>query len=92
MATGVTAAWQNYLSEEGYQQFREANKLSDVDSLNDPEEDPYRSKYKARDILSGVKEALKKFAEESSCGETNTGVNGFYFTRNLPIDITWRGK
>ncbi|KAJ8308791.1 hypothetical protein KUTeg_013665 [Tegillarca granosa] len=74
MANNVIVAWQNFLSEEGYQRVKEANKLSDVDSLNDPEEDPFRSKYKAREILSDVKEALKKYTEESSCLDTTDSV------------------
>ncbi|XP_069117870.1 KIF-binding protein-like [Argopecten irradians] len=59
----MATEWKDYLEAEGFSQFEEARKLSDEYSLDDPEDDPYLSKYKAREILSGIKEKLKTFFE-----------------------------
>ncbi|XP_033736079.1 KIF-binding protein-like [Pecten maximus] len=59
----MATEWHNYLNEEGFSQFEQARKLSDEYSLDDPEDDPYLSKYKAREILCGIKEKLKSLFE-----------------------------
>ncbi|OWF38560.1 KIF1-binding protein homolog [Mizuhopecten yessoensis] len=64
----MATEWQNYLDEEGFSQFEEARKLSDEYSLDDPEDDPYLSKYKAREILCSIKEKLKsQFEANPDC-------------------------
>ena len=49
--------WQDFLTNNGFEKLEEATKLSDED--DDPETDPYRSKYKAREIYVELQEKLK---------------------------------
>ena len=53
--------------------FTNARNLTDVESRNDPENDPFRSKYKARELLREIYCSLKSFeageGEEESEGE-----------------------
>ncbi|KAM9860706.1 KIF-binding protein [Aulostomus maculatus] len=53
--------------------FTNAQNLTEVESRNDPENDPFRSKYKARDLLREIYCSLKSFeagdGEEESVGE-----------------------
>ncbi len=53
-----------FLADEGQEKFEEARKLNDEESLNDPETDPYKSKYKAREILCELKETVEKYQKE----------------------------
>ncbi|XP_041649821.1 KIF-binding protein [Cheilinus undulatus] len=54
--------------------FTNAQHLTDVESRNDPENDPFRSKYKARELFREIYCSLKSFeggeAEEDSGGES----------------------
>nr|XP_057945036.1 KIF-binding protein [Doryrhamphus excisus] len=54
--------------------FTNAQNLTDVESRNDPENDPFRSKYKAREILREIHCSLKSF--EVSDGEEDSGAEG----------------
>nr|XP_020508440.1 KIF1-binding protein [Labrus bergylta] len=55
--------------------FTNAQNLTDVESRNDPENDPFRSKYKARELLREIYCSLKSFeageGEEESGGESS---------------------
>ncbi|KAM7015231.1 KIF-binding protein [Tautogolabrus adspersus] len=51
--------------------FTNAQNLTDVESRNDPENDPFRSKYKARELLREIYCSLKSF--EASDGEEESG-------------------
>lgn len=54
--------------------FSNAQNLTDVESRKDPENDPFRSKYKARELLREIYCSLKSFeagdGEEESGGES----------------------
>lgn len=52
--------WKEYLYSDGYEKLSEAKRYSDELSLDDPDDDPYRSFYIARDNLSAVRKILKK--------------------------------
>jgi hypothetical protein len=54
----------NWLKSEGYEKYKESRRLSDEESKNDPETEPYKSKYAARDILLELKEKLETFQSE----------------------------
>ncbi|XP_061820261.1 KIF-binding protein [Nerophis lumbriciformis] len=54
--------------------FNNAQNLTDVESRNDPENDPFRSKYKARDLLREIQCSLKSF--EAGEGEEDSGAEG----------------
>lgn len=54
------AAWRDYFVREGYTKLAEAKKYAEEMSLDDPEDDPYRSLYIARDHYNAVKKVLKK--------------------------------
>lgn len=51
--------------------FTNAQNLTDVESRNDPENDPFRSKYKARELLREIYCSLKSF--EAGEGEEEIG-------------------
>ncbi|KAF7669376.1 hypothetical protein LDENG_00192940 [Lucifuga dentata] len=51
--------------------FTNAQNLTDVESRNDPENDPFRSKYKARELLREIYCSLKSF--EAGEGEDDSG-------------------
>lgn len=54
--------------------FTNAQHLTDVESRNDPENNPFLSKYKAREVLREIHCSLKSFeagdSEEEVCGES----------------------
>ncbi|XP_078667027.1 KIF-binding protein-like isoform X2 [Branchiostoma floridae x Branchiostoma belcheri] len=58
-----------YLQEQGFEDYARARRLSEEESRQDPETEPYRSKYKARELLLGLSEALKGFLDESQAEE-----------------------
>ncbi|XP_019621113.1 PREDICTED: KIF1-binding protein homolog isoform X2 [Branchiostoma belcheri] len=58
-----------YLQEQGFEEYARARRLSEEESRQDPETEPYRSKYKARELLLGLSEALKGFLDESQAEE-----------------------
>lgn len=53
--------------------FTNAQNLTDVESRNDPENDPFRSKYKARELLREIYCLLKSF--EPGEGEEDRGAD-----------------
>uniref|UniRef100_A0A3Q3X6D3 KIF-binding protein n=1 Tax=Mola mola TaxID=94237 RepID=A0A3Q3X6D3_MOLML len=55
--------------------FTNARNLTDVESRNDPENDPFRSKYKARELLREIYCSLKSF-EAGECEEESEGESG----------------
>ncbi|KAI8487472.1 hypothetical protein Bbelb_347060 [Branchiostoma belcheri] len=58
-----------YLQEQGFEEYARARRLSEEESRQDRETEPYRSKYKARELLLGLSEALKGFLDESQAEE-----------------------
>lgn len=68
--------------------FTNAQNLTVVESLNDPDNDPFRSKYKARELLREIYCSLKSFeageGEEESSGET--GESGEQLPVEAPVD------
>eukprot|EP00111_Clytia_hemisphaerica_P008771 TCONS_00025650-protein len=56
----------SWLEEEGYKKYKEFLHLNNEESKFDPEDDPFKSKYKARDILKALKCKLEDFMEDSS--------------------------
>ena len=59
------ASWNAYLQNEGFEKLKEAKHLTEEVSKNDPEDDPFRSMYKARELLETVKKALKKLTDKN---------------------------
>ncbi|MEQ2304520.1 hypothetical protein AMECASPLE_027866 [Ameca splendens] len=53
------------------EKFTNAQRLTETESRNDPENDPFRSKYKARECLREIYCSLKSF--EAGDGEEDTG-------------------
>ncbi|KAG9275592.1 KIF1-binding protein [Astyanax mexicanus] len=53
------------------EKFGRANHLSEVESRKDPENDPFRSKYEARELLKDIYCALKSVEAEESDGEAD---------------------
>lgn len=66
--------------------FTNAQNLTDVESRNDPENDPFRSKYKARDLLREIYCSLKSF-EAGDGEEENQGEGGEQRPTELPVDV-----
>ncbi|KAJ3593435.1 hypothetical protein NHX12_005770 [Muraenolepis orangiensis] len=56
--------------------FTTALNLTEVESLQDPENDPFRSKYKAREILREIYSSLKSFEASEGEGESSDGERG----------------
>ncbi|XP_053399611.1 KIF-binding protein-like [Mercenaria mercenaria] len=63
------AAWKDFLLREGYENLSEAKKYAEELSNDDPEDEPYRSLYKARENYKTVKKVLKKFADKRHADE-----------------------
>ena len=59
------ASWNVYLQNEGFEKLKEARNLTEVASKDDPEDNPYRSMYKAREILQAVKKSVKKLTDKN---------------------------
>lgn len=59
----------NWLRNEGYEKYKEARRLSEEDSGNDPESDPFKSKYSARNMLSELKAKLESFQDDDITSE-----------------------
>lgn len=66
MASSYSQEWRSVCDK-----FRNAQTLSDIESRKDPENDPFRSKYKARDLLKEIHTVLKNF----DIGETEDDDN-----------------
>lgn len=54
----------NWLRNEGYEKYKEARRLSEEESRDDPETDPFKSKYSARTMLSELKAKLESFQDD----------------------------
>ena len=54
----MATEWLEFMRSEGFDRLVEARKLSEDESKNDPEDDPFRSKYKAREIISDLKKQV----------------------------------
>lgn len=65
--------------------FTNAQNLTDVESRNDPENDPFRSKYKARELLREIYCSLKSF-EAGEGEEEIAGENGDQRATEPPVD------
>ena len=53
-----------WLRNEGYEQYKEARRLLEEEAREDPETDPFKSKYSARSILSELKAKLESFQDD----------------------------
>ncbi|KAL2083240.1 hypothetical protein ACEWY4_021013 [Coilia grayii] len=78
MASSYSQEWRSVCDK-----FRNAQTLSDVESRKDPENDPFRSKYKARDLLKEIHTVLKNFDigeaqndDSDAEGQTEEPVDG----------------
>ncbi|XP_078576444.1 KIF-binding protein-like [Branchiostoma floridae x Branchiostoma japonicum] len=58
-----------YLQNQGFEEYASARRLSEEESRQDPETEPYKSKYKARELLLQLAEALQGFQDESQAEE-----------------------
>lgn len=54
----------NWLRADGYDNYKEARRLSEEESKDDPETEPYKSKYASREILLELREKLETFENE----------------------------
>lgn len=61
-----------WLRNEGYEKYKEARRLSEEEAREDPETDPFNSKYTARNILSELKAKLASFQEDDIPSEKLT--------------------
>ncbi|XP_034435032.1 KIF-binding protein [Hippoglossus hippoglossus] len=70
--------------------FTNAQNLTDVESRKDPENDPFRSKYKARELLREIYSALKCFeagdGEDQAEEEEEGGGGGEQRPAEQPVD------
>lgn len=64
--------------------FNVAQNLTDVESRNDPENDPFRSKYKARELLREIYCSLKSF--DAGEGEEDSGESAEQGPTEEPVD------
>lgn len=69
MADNQSAEWTAVCEK-----FRLAHELSEIESKKDPENNPFRSKYKARDLLKEIHCSLKKNQIEEE-GEVDNGAD-----------------
>ena len=58
-----------FLVQEGQIKFDEATKLSDEDSKNDPETEPFKSKYKARELWKDLQSDVQMILQGDSTDE-----------------------
>ena len=58
------ASWREFLDQEGYENLSKAKILTDVTSKDDPEDDPFKSLYEARDHYKSVQKVIKKWADK----------------------------
>ncbi|XP_067682951.1 KIF-binding protein-like [Haliotis asinina] len=80
------ATFKEYLVADGYAKFSAARKLETEDSKNDPEDDPFRSKYKARETYGEIRTALKGYINDDAEDVTLTrflAVLDFYLGINF---------
>ena len=55
-----------FLCQQGDEQFQQALKLNDIDSQHDPETDPYKSKYKARELWHELRTEIQEYRNSDS--------------------------
>ncbi|XP_046575702.1 KIF-binding protein-like [Haliotis rubra] len=80
------ATFKEYLVTDGYAKFSAARKLETEDSKNDPEDDPFRSRYKARETYGEIRTALKGYINDDAENVTLTrflAVLDFYLGINF---------
>lgn len=65
--------------------FTNAQNLTEIESRNDPENDPFRSKYKARELLREIYCSLKNF-EAGEGEEEGGGESGDQRPTEQPVD------
>ncbi|XP_066269738.1 KIF-binding protein-like isoform X2 [Branchiostoma lanceolatum] len=58
-----------YLRSQGFDEYARARRLGEEESRQDPETEPYRSNYKARELLLQLGEALQGFQQDSQAEE-----------------------
>ena len=58
-----------WLKENGYELYKEFTYLNIEESKSDPEDDPYKSKYKAREVLKSLKCKLEDLVEDAGITE-----------------------
>ncbi len=68
----IMAAYQQFLLTEGEEKLEKVLRLSTEGSSNDPESEPYKSKYKAREIVDEVKNRAENFMNENQDDESWT--------------------
>ncbi|KAM6943024.1 KIF-binding protein [Xenentodon cancila] len=66
--------------------FTNAQRLTDVESRGDPENEPFRSKYKARELLREIYCSLKSFEAGDSEEDTGGGESGDQRPPEQPVD------
>ncbi|XP_064622870.1 KIF-binding protein-like [Lineus longissimus] len=64
------AATNQYLMDEGFTIYQKAKHLTDVESKNDPENEPYKSLYEARQSWAELKAKLEQYLNEG--GDENS--------------------
>ena len=66
--------FRSWLRDEGYEKYKEARRLTEEESLSDPPNDPFKSKYAARNLLSELKARLESFesVEEETLSEDHS--------------------
>uniref|UniRef100_A0A1A8G3E0 KIF-binding protein n=1 Tax=Nothobranchius korthausae TaxID=1143690 RepID=A0A1A8G3E0_9TELE len=66
--------------------FNNAQNLTEVESRNDPENDPFRSKYKARELLREIYCSLKSLEAGDGEQDTDGGEGGDQLPTEQPVD------
>ena len=61
-----------FLTNDGSELFSDAVKLTEVDAKSDPETEPYRSLYKARDVWKSLKSKVESLWNAESSNPVNT--------------------
>ncbi|XP_014773181.1 KIF-binding protein [Octopus bimaculoides] len=56
----------SYMIEKGYEEYKKAKHLSEEESKKDPENEPFKSKYKARDILLSLRDKMNAFLTDTN--------------------------
>ena len=64
-----------WLKESGFLLYKEFVHLNIEESKLDPEDDPYKSKYKAREIIKSLKCKLEDLIEDAGITSSEPGVN-----------------
>ncbi|GAB1606522.1 KIF1-binding protein homolog [Argonauta hians] len=75
----------SFMVEKGYEEYKKAKHLSEEESKKDLENEPFKSKYKARDILLSLRDKLATFLNENSDLHTKILIAGI----NLQIGTNY---